>query len=236
VIESRRTLASDVGKILFDQELELKNLELTMSRLQKLVEKDVPVKELLEIEKEMTRVRGEIEQVKGEQRWLADRVELATITLSISREGGPIDPSPSTRMFAGPRLAVLSLFDPEGRPRTRVGGGATVHVNRFFTLDIDVFPREDGESRAVVATLGSALYSSHLGAGRRRFLNPYLGARVGYGYLSGEGGWVLGGEVGLELFKHRYLLVEAAARTIVFTGGGRADGAFQGLLGAAVPF
>lgn len=236
VIESRRTLASDVGKLMFDQELALKNLELTMARLQKLVETEVPVKELLEIEKEMTRVRGEIERVKGEQLWLADRVELATITLTIVREGGPIDPSPDARVYPGPRLALLSLIDPEGRPRTRVGGGVTLHVHRYFTVDLDVFPRKDGESRAVLATAGTALYSSFLGVGRRRFLNPYLGTRVGYGYLSGEACVVVAGELGLELYRHRYLLVEAAARVVAFFRDERTEGALHGILGAAIPF
>ena len=236
VIESKRTLASDVGKVMFDQALALQNLELTMSRLQKLAEKDVPIKELLEIEQEMTRVRGEIERVKGEQRWLADRVELATVTLTIAREGGPVDPTPSARVFPGPRLALLSLFDPEGRPRTRVGGGVTLHVHRYFTLDLDVFPAKGGDSRAVIATAGSALYSSFLGNGRRRYGNPYLGARVGYGHLSGEASAVIEGELGVELFRHRYLLVEVAGRAIAFFRDGNTDTAFHGLFGAAVPF
>lgn len=236
VIESRRTLASDVGKLMFDQALALTNLELTMARLQKLVEKDVPIKELLEIEKELTRVRGEIERVKGEQRWLVDRVELATVTLTIVREGGPIDPSPDVRLYPGPRLALLSLIDPEGRPATRIGGGVTLHVHRLFTLDFDVFPRKDGESRAVIATIGSGLYSSYLGAGRRRFGNPYFGARVGYGYLSGKGALALAGELGLELLRHRYLIVDASARAVAFVRDGTADGALHAVLGAGVPF
>jgi hypothetical protein len=109
-------------------------------------------------------------------------------------------------------------------------------VNRFFTLDFDVFPRKDGESRAVISTLGSALYSSHLGAGRRRYLNPYLGVRLGYGYLSGQGSMVIAGELGLELYRHRYLLVETAARAVAFVRDGNADAAIHGILGAAVPF
>jgi hypothetical protein len=139
-------------------------------------------------------------------------------------------------VYPGPRLAVLSLIDPEGRPRTRIGGGVTLHVNRFFTLDFDVFPQKDGESRAVLATLGSALYSSHLGAGRRRYLNPYLGARIGYGYLSSDGSLVVAGELGVELYRHRYLLVEASARAVAFVRDGGADAAIHGTLGAAVPF
>jgi hypothetical protein len=184
----------------------------------------------------MTRVRGEIERVKGEQRWLADRVELATVTLTISREGGPIDPTPDARVFPGPRLALLSLLDPAGRPATRVGGGVTLHVRRAFTLDLDVFPQEAGESRAVIATAGTALYSSFLGAGRRRYLKPYLGGRIGYGYLSGEGSFAVEGELGLELYRNRYLLVDTAARALALFRDGGAEGALHALLGAAVAF
>jgi hypothetical protein len=236
-IESRRTLASDVGKLLLDQELELKNLEITMGRLQALAAKDVPIKELLEIEREMTRVRGEIERVKGEQRWLVDRVELATVTVTLTRDGGALDPVPDARLHAGPRLAMLVLFDPEGRPRTRVGGGGMVRVHRHLTFDLDVFPRQDGDTRAVIATIGSALYSGNLGFGRRRFLNPYLGARLGYGYLSGEGSPVAAVELGLELYRHRLVLVEIAARATVFLpSSDRAEAALHALAGATVPF
>lgn len=235
-IESRRTLASDVGKQMFDQQLALQNLELTMSRLQKLVQSDVPVKELLEIERELTRVRGEIERVKGEQRWLADRVQLATVTLTLRREGGPVAAVYGRpRLFPGARFAMLRLLDAGGRPETRTGGGAMLRVNRHFTLDFDIFPRKDGDSRAALATLGTALYSGLLGGGNRRFFNPYLGLRAGYGYLSGEGSAVVAGEIGIELFKHRYLLVEVAGRAIAFLRED-SEGALQGVAGVAVPF
>jgi hypothetical protein len=235
-IESRRTLASDVSKLWVDQELELENLELTMRRLEALAAKDVPVKELLEIETEMTRVRGEIERVKGEQRWLADRVELATVTLSISREGGAVDPLPHARVFPGAHVAALLLLDPAGRDRARAGGGASLYVRRAFTFDLDLFPGDATDSRALVATFGTAMYSGYLGFGRRRYLNPYLGARVGYGYLSGEDSVVFAGELGVELVRHRYMLVEASARAVAFVRDARTDGALQTQLGVAVPF
>ena len=92
------------------------------------------------------------------------------------------------------------------------------------------------DSRAVIATAGTALYSSFLSGGRRRYLNPYLGFRAGYGHLSGEGAAVVEGELGLELYRHRYLLVEAAARATAFFHNGGTDGALHALLGAGVPF
>src|SRR5262249_20926785 len=59
-VESRRVLASDVGKQLVDQQLALDNLRLTMNRLEALAKRSADVKELLAIENEMTRVRGDI--------------------------------------------------------------------------------------------------------------------------------------------------------------------------------
>ena len=235
IVESRRVLASDVTKKLVDQELELQNLKVTMTRLEKLAEHSGPAKELLEIEREMTRVRGEIERVKGEQRFLVDRVEFATLTVTLRREGGPVELSPHARIFPGPRLAVLALLDPGMRPALRIGGGVTVHVKRFLTFDLDLFPRKDGDTGAAIATVGTALYSGYLGFGQRRFLNPYVGARLGYGYLSASGALVVAGEVGLEVFKHRYLLVETAVRAIAFLRDD-SDGALHAMLGFSVPF
>lgn len=235
-VESQKMLASDVGKLWRDQELELANLELTMSRLVELAGKDVPVKDLLEIEKEMTRVRGEIERVKGEHRWLADRVELATVTLTITRDRERVDPIPSTRLRPGAHLSTLVLLDPGARTRARLGGGATLHVRRYLTFDLDVFAGDSTDSRAVMATLGTAIYSGHLGYGRRRFGNPFLGARLGYGYLSGESATVVAGELGVELVRQPFLLLEVAARAVVFARDGDADAALHATLGATVPF
>jgi hypothetical protein len=237
-VTSKRVLASDVSKRLFDQELALENLKLTMERLQKLASQSGPIADLLTIEKEMTRVRGEIEAIKGEQRFLIDRVELATITVSIVRTEGaePFDEAPpEARIYPGAQLAILTLFDPGMRERTRVGGGATVRLNRHATFELDVFPRTDGETRAVLATFGTALYSSFLRDGRRRYLNPYIGGRVGGGYLSGNGSPVIAGELGVELVKHEYLLVEASVRVLAYVRT-EAEVALHSTLGLSVPF
>jgi hypothetical protein len=239
-IESRRMLASDVSKQLFDQELALANLRLAMTRLQQLVATDVPIKELLEIETEMTRVRGEIEKLQGEHRWLQDRVEYATINLTVDREGGPVALAPDGNIQLGPRLSTLVLLDPEGRPRTRIGGGVTVQVKRYLTFDLDVFPRRGTDGRAVIASIGGALHSSFFGGGNRRYLNPYLGVRLGYGYLSGSGVTVFAGELGVELYKQRHVMVDATTRVVALLGGSevaaRRDVALHAALGVLIPF
>jgi hypothetical protein len=235
-IESRRVMASDVGKILFDQALALENLELAMARLQELAKGQVDLKELLELEKELTRVRGEIEKVKGEQRWLVDRVEFATIELTITREPRGTELASHGRLHVGPRLSHVTLLDPGGRPRARLGGGATVRLRRYLTLDLDIFPRDEDDGRIVIATAGTALYSSFLGYRRRTFLNPFLGARAGYGSISGESAFVAAGELGVELFRHRYVLADAGVRAVVFFRDLDPDVAFHAYTGFAIPF
>ena len=144
---------------------------------------------------------------------------------------------PEPRVYPGPQLAMLTLFDPGMRQRTRVGGGATIRLQRYATFELDVFPRGDDpmDTRTVLATFGTALYSNYLRDGRRRYLNPYIGARVGYGYLGGNGSPVIAGELGVELFKHKYLLVDTSVRALAFVTS-HADAALHATLGASVPF
>ena len=63
------------------------------------------------------------------------------------------------------------------------------------------------------ASIGGAIYSDYLGRGRRTFLNPYLGARAGYGYFL-RSRFLLAGEIGVELLKLRHVLVEANVRVV----------------------
>jgi Domain of unknown function (DUF4349) len=233
--ESKRTLATDVSKEMFDKDLALKNLHVTMDRLEVLAKRDLPLADVLNVEKEMTRVRGEIERIEGEQRFLADRVQFATINLTLDHQGGPVE-LVHARVYPGVRFATLTLLDPGTRTRTRYGGGGSLRISRYLTFDLELFTEANGDSRAVLATLGTALYSDYFGYGKRRFLNPYLGARLGYGYLSGQGGVLAAGEVGVELYRQPLLLVEAAVRAYVLLHDPSTEAGFETILGISVPF
>src|SRR5260221_1401097 len=236
-VESKRTLATDMSKELFDRELALQNLRVTMARLEKLAARDVPLAALLDVEKEMTRVRGDIERIEGEQRFLVDRVQYATFNITLSREATePPDELEHANFYPGARLATLVLIDSGMSPATRVGGGASLRVSRLLTFDLDLFPSDAGDSRAVLATLGTALYSDYFGWGRRSYLNPFLGARVGYGYLSGPNPFAGAGELGVELYRQPLLVVETSVRALALVRDSDTVGAFEGVLGASVPF
>jgi len=236
-ITSKRVQASDVSKQLFDQELALTNLQKTMDRLQQLLAREgLEMKDVLAIETEMTRIRGEIERIKGEQRWLEDRVAFATVEVNLSRRSGVVL-GPEAKFYPGARVSMLTLLDRNGRKRNRIGGGMSILWPQSTSpgsparggLELDVFPGPEGEKTAVVVTAGGAAYSDFLGRGKRRFLNPYLGLRLGYGYLDGSA-FVFSGTAGIELFKHKYFMVDANVNLMGFvsdsfdsavvTGGG----------------
>jgi hypothetical protein len=223
-ITSKRIQGTDVSKTLFDQQIALDNLTLTLERLRKLLDAGgLQMKDILEIEKEMTRLRGEIERIKGEKRFLEDRVSLATVSVELSRRAGAVM-SPKAKIYPGPRFAVLTLFGAGDRQTTRIGGGVAMHIAiPRLTLELDVFDDVDStddhprESHAAIATWGGAMYSDFLGRGEREFLNPYIGFRAGYGYLDYHA-FVLQGEVGLELYKQTHMLIDANVRATGFIG------------------
>lgn len=223
-VTRKRITATDVSRTLFDQEIALANLTTTLDRLRKLLDGGgLSMQDILNVEREMTRLRGEIERIKGDQRFLKDRVAFATLDVDVGRREGAVM-SPRTKVYPGPRLSALTLFDAGGRERTRLGAGFAMHlVVPRITLEIDVFDDVEassgrpGEDHAILATWGAGMYSDFLGRGRRRFLNPYLGFRVGYGYL-GYHAFAAQGEVGVELFKHEFVMIDASVRATGLVG------------------
>ena len=240
-ITDRHITATDVSRQLFDQDIALKNLHVTLDRLTQLMAQGgLKLDDVLRIEQEMTRIRGQIEQLEGDQRFMKDRVALATLDVTISRRAAPEVHLARAKVYPGVRAATLVLLDPNGRPRTRYGGGLVIHsVLRSFSFELDVFQQEPNaagtsSSQAVLATLGGAVYSDFLGGGTRRFLNPYLGMRLGYGYLDGSR-FVAQGEAGVELFKTKAALLEANVRLTGLVGKS-SDLGVVGAVGAVFAF
>jgi hypothetical protein len=65
----------------------LKNSRETEQRLQAiLLQRTGKIKDVLEVEQEIARVRGEIEQMEAEQKTLEHRVEFATVNLNLTEE------------------------------------------------------------------------------------------------------------------------------------------------------
>jgi len=242
-IESSHLSASDVSRDYFDEELRLRTLRAALDRLEKLLadRADVPLDGVLAVEREMTRVRGEIERLEGAHRYLADRVARATLDVHVTTHDQYVAGAPEQKFILVVDGTVLTFADADARRRSRPGAGVSLLVGRQVDLALDVFPSRDGDPRSTLLTLGVAGYSDFLGAGRRRFLNPYLGLRVGGGSFNDRSTFAYGGEAGLELLRHPYCLIDVVERVAGFYYGKkddlrRSDISFQTLVRVGVPF
>lgn len=224
VLEQNVT-ARDIGKEYFDANLRLSSLEVTLHRYEEVLTHATKVEEILRIEQELGRVRGEIEQVKGNLRWLSDRAARATLHVSLRERAAEIAHStqPEPKFFPGLRLPALLDF---GRETTDayVGGGFALRFSNAISLDLDLLKRPDSERRgvdALLATVGGQVYSDLLGGGERRYLNPYFGWRAGYARFDSDNQALVGATLGLELYKNRWFGVDVEARNYLAFGGSR---------------
>lgn len=83
-VTSESTTASDVTEEYIDVSARLSNLEKQETRLGEILEMSTTVEEVLSVEKELGRVRGEIESLTGRLNYLNDRIDLATINVDVS--------------------------------------------------------------------------------------------------------------------------------------------------------
>lgn len=90
-----RTIASeDVTEQFADLALRLGNLQVMRARLLALLELARTVEDRLAIERELTRINGEIDAISGRMRMLKNLVDFATVQLQFTPryEGGPVTP------------------------------------------------------------------------------------------------------------------------------------------------
>ncbi len=102
-VKSKDTSGEDVTEEYIDLSARLNNSERQEQRLLEILDMAKEVKEVLEVEREIWRVRTEIERLTGRIKYLENRVELATITVSL------YEPEPITHSW-GIRDAIRSAF------------------------------------------------------------------------------------------------------------------------------
>lgn len=77
----RQVEALDVSEEFRDIAIRIRNAEAMRDRLEQLLRQASNVEEALAVERELQRLTESIEQMKGRQRWLADRIAFSTITV-----------------------------------------------------------------------------------------------------------------------------------------------------------
>jgi hypothetical protein len=110
VLEKQVT-AEDVTEEFVDSQATLRNLQQTESRLLAHLNRTGRLADTLLVEKELTRVRGEIERLEGRLRFLSHRVLFSTLTVTISEAPRPEPIVPAQSYSSGQQLseAVRSL-------------------------------------------------------------------------------------------------------------------------------
>lgn len=88
----RNVMTTDVTDQYHDNEAELKNLISLRDRMRSLLDKAKEVKEILEVEEQLTRVQIRIDKIQGSQNALDDRIVYSTISISADekRVYGPL--------------------------------------------------------------------------------------------------------------------------------------------------
>lgn len=84
-VTSRRVSGQDVSEEFVDLEARVRNLERHEAQLLAFMGRAQKVADLLSLENELARVRGEIERLTGRSRFLRARTEMATIQIAITR-------------------------------------------------------------------------------------------------------------------------------------------------------
>jgi hypothetical protein len=201
------------------------------------------IEEILRLEGELGRIRQQIEQLKGEIRWMRDRAARATIYVSLYTESAAppeVILKPEAKLYPGIRASYLHDFRGEDGDEGYLGGGITLGATPQVSLELQGF-REVGSGTAGLdgffVTLNGRLYSEFLGDGQRKFLNPYVGLRGGYARFLSNDEVLLGGLLGLEILKGEWYIIDAEVRTSALFGsdaGGHVG--VEPSLGASIAF
>ena len=83
-LRSENTRAEDVTRQMVDLEARLKNLRREEEVVAELFKRQGKITDVLQVEQELSRVRGQIEQIQGELNYLRENVAWSTITITIN--------------------------------------------------------------------------------------------------------------------------------------------------------
>jgi hypothetical protein len=117
-VQSANITSQDVSEEFYDLEARIKNKRVEEARLiQHLQQSTGKLNEILAVEREISRVREEVERMEGRQRFLANQTALTTVTVTlrelrsvaVTREEQPTLWTQMTRTFGG-SLAALGDF------------------------------------------------------------------------------------------------------------------------------
>jgi hypothetical protein len=93
------TTARDVTEEYVDLEAQLRNLQATEAQYLALLEKAENVEEMLKVQKELSSVRGQIEQIEGRMKYLEQTSETSLIEVTLQEAAGLTEPWSASAAF-----------------------------------------------------------------------------------------------------------------------------------------
>jgi hypothetical protein len=97
IAENRQQTAQDVTEEFVDLEAQITNKKRLEQRIVALLEDaSGKIKDVIEVERELSRVRGEIEQMEGKLRYLTNRTDLTTVSITAREEENYVPPAAPT--------------------------------------------------------------------------------------------------------------------------------------------
>jgi len=97
-VKSESTSGKDVTEQYVDLDSRLRNLEASEAQLLALMEKAGTVVEILEVQRELTNTRGQIEQIKGQMQYLEQSSDLALISVMLEQSKLTVEFNAATRI------------------------------------------------------------------------------------------------------------------------------------------
>jgi hypothetical protein len=218
VVRTRQVTSKDIGKEFYDATIRLANLEVVRKRYEEILTQAKTIEEILRLEGELSRIRQEIEQLKGELRWMRDRAARATVYVSLFTQGDAPPPTilkPEAKLYPGVRGSYLRDLRGDAGSEGYFGAGLSIGATPSASLELQGFRRVGSGSAGldgVFVTINGRFYSEFLGDGNREFLNPFLGLRGGYARFLGNNEILAGGMLGVEIVKTEWIVVDADVR------------------------
>ncbi len=233
ILLARDVKMRDVGKEYFDAQILEHNLLEEIQRAEELLKIATTITDIMSIEQRLSELRTRLDQVRGQLQYMKDHVERAVVSVRFSapQPDQGVVVHPDIKFFPNVRSAMAFDWRSERGPYGYAGAGVSFtfptlfgeQISRGFSVDLDVLTyavddRPTGNPTAFVLTMGTDSYSDFLGGGRRRFLDPFVGWRVGYAQTQGSGDVALGLVLGVDLFKSPAVLIPLRVEALGMAG------------------
>jgi len=109
-VKNRSISAQDVTDTVSDLQAEIDNLVALRDRLRLLLDKAVKVEELLQVEKELTRVQTRLDALMGRKQRIDKDVALSAVNVSLTAEPEPRILGPLGLIYEGAKWVAIKLF------------------------------------------------------------------------------------------------------------------------------